>query len=86
MTGVAMDDTVDNKKKGRDKSGWQAKKSAMMRDSILDAAVDCFVNIGYANTTTARIACRPYGADPTNGPAPPSSTPPVADASPPTVQ
>ena len=42
----------------RDKSGWQAKKSAMMRDSILDAAVDCFVSIGYANTTTARIAER----------------------------
>jgi AcrR family transcriptional regulator len=42
--------------KARDQSGWQAKKSAMMRDTILDAALDCFISIGYANTTTARIA------------------------------
>ena len=42
----------------RDKSGWQAQKSAMMRDNILDAALECFVDIGYANTTTARIAER----------------------------
>lgn len=43
---------------GREQSGWQAKKSAMMRDTILDAALECFINIGYANTTTARIAER----------------------------
>jgi AcrR family transcriptional regulator len=43
-------------KKERDKSGWQAQKSAMMRDTILDAALDCFVTIGYASTTTAKIA------------------------------
>ncbi len=36
--------------------GWQAQKSAMMRDTILDAALDCFINIGYASTTTAKIA------------------------------
>lgn len=36
--------------------GWQAQKSAMTRDSILDAAVQCFVEIGYAATTTAKIA------------------------------
>ncbi len=40
----------------QDKSGWQAQKSARMRDTILDATLDCFINIGYANTTTARIA------------------------------
>ena len=27
-----------------------------MRDTILDAALDCFISIGFANTTTARIA------------------------------
>lgn len=43
-------------RKERDQSGWQAKKSAMMRDTILDAALDCFITIGYASTTTARIA------------------------------
>lgn len=43
-------------KKERDQAGWQAQKSAKMRDSILDAALDCFVTIGYASTTTAKIA------------------------------
>ena len=51
-------DAKDSGRKERDKSGWQAQKSAMMRDTILDAALDCFVTIGYANTTTARIAER----------------------------
>ena len=51
-----MEKEASNASKERDKSGWQAKKSAMMRDNILDAALDCFVTIGYANTTTARIA------------------------------
>jgi AcrR family transcriptional regulator len=44
------------RKRVRDDSGWQAQKSAMTRDGILDAAVSCFVEIGYAATTTARIA------------------------------
>jgi AcrR family transcriptional regulator len=43
-------------RKERDKSGWQAQKSAMTRDTILDAALDCFITIGYAGTTTAKIA------------------------------
>ncbi len=43
-------------RKERDKSGWQAQKSAMTRDTILDAALDCFIAIGYASTTTAKIA------------------------------
>ena len=42
----------------RDKTGWQAQKSAMTRDTILDAALECFIDIGYANTTTAKIADR----------------------------
>ena len=52
---MAKASAVDNKKE-RDKSGWQAQKSAMMRDTILDAALDCFITIGYASTTTAKIA------------------------------
>ncbi|MCX2980132.1 TetR/AcrR family transcriptional regulator [Halieaceae bacterium IMCC14734] len=43
-------------KKARDRTGWQAQKSAMTRDTILDAALDCFITIGYASTTTAKIA------------------------------
>ena len=45
-------------KKTRDAGGWQAQKSAMTRDTILDAALDCFITIGYASTTTAKIADR----------------------------
>ena len=36
--------------------GWQAEKSALTRQSILEASVRCFVDHGYANTTTAMIA------------------------------
>jgi len=52
---MAKADTAQGGKE-RDKSGWQAQKSAMMRDTILDAALDCFISIGYASTTTAKIA------------------------------
>lgn len=37
-------------------NGWQAEKSALTRQAILEAAVRCFVNMGYARTTTAMIA------------------------------
>jgi AcrR family transcriptional regulator len=42
--------------KERNKPGWQAKKSAMTCDAILDAAIDCYITLGYAKTTTAKIA------------------------------
>ena len=45
-------------KETREKTGWQAQKSAMTRDAILDAALVCFIEIGYADTTTAKIADR----------------------------
>jgi AcrR family transcriptional regulator len=35
---------------------WQAQKSAMTRDRILDAAINCFVELGYTHVTTARVA------------------------------
>jgi len=35
---------------------WQKTKSEMTRTSILEAAVDCFYELGYANTTTENIA------------------------------
>ncbi len=40
----------------RSGEGWQAEKSAMTRGAILDAAIECFIELGYANTTTAVIA------------------------------
>lgn len=35
---------------------WQAEKSQMTRNAILEATVQCLVDIGYAQTTTERIA------------------------------
>lgn len=35
---------------------WQAEKSQMTRTAILDAALQCLVDIGYAQTTTEKIA------------------------------
>jgi len=35
---------------------WQAQKSAMTRDRILDAAIRCLVQLGYTNITTAKVA------------------------------
>ena len=42
-------------KDGEDIS-WQAQKSAMTRDRILDAAINCFIELGYTNVTTAKVA------------------------------
>ncbi len=36
--------------------GWQARKSAQMRAAILDAAIACLANYGYARLTTQMIA------------------------------
>ena len=37
-------------------SGWQAQKSAATRNLIIEAAIRCFIELGYASTTTTRIA------------------------------
>ncbi len=37
---------------------WQQTKSQLTRNAILQAAVDCFYELGYANTTTENIAQR----------------------------
>ncbi len=37
-------------------AGWQAQKSAMTRQRILDSAVRSFIDDGYSNVTTARVA------------------------------
>lgn len=42
----------------RRKAGWQAKKSAMTRQAILEAAIKCIIDHGYAQTTTSLIADR----------------------------
>jgi len=37
-------------------AGWQARKSAQTRTVILEAAIDCLGEVGYARTTTQLIA------------------------------
>src|SRR5512145_425950 len=37
-------------------AGWQAQKSASTRLQIVEAALRCFVELGYARTTTTVIA------------------------------
>ena len=39
-----------------DTVGWQAQKSAATRNLIIEAAIKCFVELGYAQTTTTAIA------------------------------
>jgi AcrR family transcriptional regulator len=36
--------------------GWQAQKSESTRTQIIEAAIKCLVDLGYARTTTAAIA------------------------------
>ena len=38
--------------------GWQAQKSASTRELIIETAVKCLVELGYARTTTTIIASR----------------------------
>ena len=42
--------------KGPGEPGWQAHKSSNTRDQILEAAIKCIVDYGYANTTTSKIS------------------------------
>jgi AcrR family transcriptional regulator len=39
-------------------TGWQAQKSAATRTLIVEAAIKCFVDLGYSRTTTTAIAAR----------------------------
>ena len=48
--------STNNKDKAASEIGWQAQKSAMTRDRILEAVIDCFIEEGYSNLTTAKVA------------------------------
>lgn len=41
---------------GAEGQGWQQRKSAQTRVAILEAAIDCLMEFGYARTTTQLIA------------------------------
>ena len=43
---------------GSEEISWQAQKSAMTRDRILDAAIGCFIDEGYNKMTTAKVASK----------------------------
>lgn len=43
---------------GPGQEGWQAHKSQSTKQQILDAAVHCIVELGYANTTAQKISER----------------------------
>lgn len=48
---------ADSRKKTlKPKAGWQNLKSEQTRATILEAAIKCFIEIGYAQTTTWKIA------------------------------
>ena len=49
-------ETAATKRPKRNEKGWQAEKSAMTRLAILEATIQCLLELGYANTTTALIA------------------------------
>lgn len=54
---VAVSSPVaSSKRPKRNEKGWQAEKSAMTRSAILEATIQCLLELGYANTTTALIA------------------------------
>ena len=47
---------TSKKRPKRNEKGWQAEKSAITRSAILEATIQCLLELGYANTTTALIA------------------------------
>ena len=56
MSNSAIRKTADVPRSGRNKEGWQAIKSANTRRTILEAAIKCIIDYGYARTTTSLIA------------------------------
>ena len=50
---VASSPVASSKRPKRNEKGWQAEKSAMTRSAILEATIQCLLELGYANTTTA---------------------------------
>ena len=51
-------DTTPTNARQQGELTWQQTKSQLTRNAILQAAVDCFYDLGYARTTTENIAKR----------------------------
>jgi len=56
LSNSAISNAVDSPRPNRKKEGWQAIKSANTRRTILEAAIQCIIDYGYARTTTSLIA------------------------------
>ena len=56
MSTDKMKKTARQSKNKTEDISWQAQKSAMTRDRILDAAINSFINLGYNSVTTAKVA------------------------------
>jgi len=56
LSASAVRKSTEISKSGRRGGGWQAKKSAITRRTILEAAIQCIIDCGYAGTTTSLIA------------------------------
>jgi AcrR family transcriptional regulator len=48
--------TAAQSKNADEDISWQAQKSAMTRERILDGTIKSFINLGYTNVTTAKVA------------------------------
>lgn len=57
-TAAVRNRAVANRANKRPASGWQAQKSAATQKQVLEAAIQCFVDLGYSGTTTTKIAER----------------------------
>ncbi len=55
MTGTRRKAAIKETNKNAS-TGWQAKKSAITRNKILDAAIETFITIGYKDVTTEKVA------------------------------
>jgi len=56
LTDSAIEKPAPNDPPKRGSEGWQAEKSANTRRAILEAAIQCIIDYGYARTTTSLIA------------------------------
>ena len=75
---VGVEAAAGKGENGARQKTWQQTKSERTRKAILDAAVDCFYELGYFNTTTEHIARKAAGLARRWANAPKSSSPPGA--------
>lgn len=58
MNAVIKSERPVPRRRATRETSWQAEKSERMRTAVLDATLNCLIDIGYAQTTTEKIAQR----------------------------